>query len=178
MNNKDTDLKYWYVLHTKSRFENVVKEALLKKNIEAFLPTVTHLSKRKDRKKLIDTPMFPGYLFVLSDKYAPSHLSILKTTGAVRLLGFNNEPVPVEKEAVDSLIVFSRSKEIISTGRGFKKGEPVIITSGPLAGVKGIFEKSSAGKKVIVQIDILGQYAFTEVEEDNIEFLNNVDFIT
>ncbi|MGM0417561.1 MAG: transcription termination/antitermination protein NusG [Thermodesulfobacteriota bacterium] len=178
MNNKDTDLKYWYVLHTKSRFENVVKDALLQKKIEAFLPTVIRMSRRKDRKKLIETPMFPGYIFVLSDRFAPSHLNILKTTGAVRLLGFNNEPVPVKTEAVESLILFSGSKEIISTGRGFKKGEQVIIKNGPLAGVKGIFEKSSAGKKVIVQIDILGQYAFTEVEEDNVEFLNNVDFIT
>ncbi|NQT68980.1 MAG: antitermination protein NusG, partial [Desulfobacteraceae bacterium] len=39
----------WYVLHTKSRFENVLHEALFKKSIEVFLPKIQVRSKRRDR---------------------------------------------------------------------------------------------------------------------------------
>lgn len=168
--------QYWYVLHTKSKFEKVVTDSLLKKDIHAFLPTIMKLSKRKDRKKILEVPMFPGYLFVKSNILPKNHVNILKTTGAVRLLGSNKGPMPVNEASVESLRLFSKSKETISTGKGFKKGEEVVITDGPLAGAKGIYEKKAGKNRVIVQIDILGQYAFTEVEKDNIEFLSHYLF--
>lgn len=143
MDTKEFEKQYWYVLHTKSKFERVVADSLLKKNIHAFLPTIMKLSKRKDRKKVLEAPMFPGYLFVKSNILPENHLNILKTTGAVRLLGTNSGPVAVNETAIESLILFSKSKEIISTGKGFKKGEEVVITDGPLAGARGIYEKKS-----------------------------------
>jgi len=59
--------RLWYVLHTKSRFENVVNDGLGKKSIEVFLPKITVKSKRRDRKAMIRVPLFPGYLFVKTD---------------------------------------------------------------------------------------------------------------
>lgn len=48
---KDTLIRAWYALHTKSRFENVVNERLMGKSIEVFLPKIQVPSKRRDRKK-------------------------------------------------------------------------------------------------------------------------------
>jgi transcription elongation factor/antiterminator RfaH len=172
MTEKSINEEKWFVLHTKSRFENVVFDLLIKKGIEAFLPKIKKLSKRKDRKKIIEVPMFPGYLFVKSS-FNPEHrLKILKTTGAVKLIGTKNGPVPVRTEAIESLKLFTMSREEIFTGKGFKKGQKVIITDGAMAGVKGIFEKDTGKARVIVQIDILGRFAYTEVDEENIEFLD------
>ncbi|MCB9481541.1 MAG: UpxY family transcription antiterminator [Desulfobacteraceae bacterium] len=178
MTENSSEEKKWYVLHTKSRFENVVKDLLIKKNVEVFLPKVLKLSKRKDRKKIIEVPMFPGYIFVKSDTTPEYRLKILKTTGAVKLIGTKTGPAPVKKEDVESLILFSSSREEVFTGKGYKKGRKVIIKDGPLAGVRGIFEKDSGKMRVIVQIDILGRYAFTEVNENNIEFLDSSAIIT
>lgn len=177
MDKNNPDLYNWFVLHTKSRFERVVADCLDKKKIKSFLPTTMVLSKRKDRKKIIEVPMFPGYIFVFSNFFPKNHLEILKTNGAVRLLGTENGPVPVKKNAIESLMLFSSSNELIETGKGFKKGEEVLITDGPFTGVRGLYEKKAGKNRVIVQVDILGQYAYTEVEEDNIEFLNEYSFI-
>ena len=87
----------WYVLHTKSRHENVVNDGLLKKSIEVFLPKVTVRSRRRDRKAMIRVPLFPGYVFVKTDLHPHHHLEIVKTTGAVRLIGSNLGPVPVSE---------------------------------------------------------------------------------
>ncbi|MCP4692338.1 MAG: transcriptional antiterminator, partial [Desulfobacterales bacterium] len=84
MNNTKLD-PAWYVLHTKSRFENVVYDGLLKKTLETFLPRIKTRSRRRDRKMMIQTPLFPGYLFVKTDLHPVRHLEILKTAGAVRL---------------------------------------------------------------------------------------------
>ena len=76
----DTLKQEWYVIHTRSRFENVVCDGLLKKSFEVFLPKVQVPSKRRDRKRMIKVPVFPGYLFVRTDMSAHEHLNIVKTS--------------------------------------------------------------------------------------------------
>lgn len=54
----------WYAVYVKSRYEFVVSEELQRKGIETFLPSITKLNRWKDRKKLVEVPLFPSYLFV------------------------------------------------------------------------------------------------------------------
>jgi len=74
--------RLWYVLHTKSRHETVVNAGLLKKSMEVFLPRVKVRSKRRDRKAMIQVPLFPGYLFIKTDLHPHTHLEIVKTAGS------------------------------------------------------------------------------------------------
>jgi hypothetical protein len=46
----------WYAIWTRSRHEQVVREQLEQKQIEAFLPTITKWSRWKDRKKKSQHP--------------------------------------------------------------------------------------------------------------------------
>jgi transcriptional antiterminator NusG len=122
----------WYALHTKSRFENVVNEGLSKKTLDVFLPKITVKSRRRDRHKMIRVPLFPGYVFVRTDLNPYEHVEILKTTGAVKLIGSSRGPVPIADATIDSLkIMVSTDTEVI-TGTQFKKGDRVMVVSGPL----------------------------------------------
>ena len=109
---KDILTPAWYVLHTKSRFENVVDEGLRKKAIDVFLPKVTVQSRRKDRKKMIRVPLFPGYVFVQSDLNPNQHLDILKTVGAVRLIGDHQGPISVLDQTIESLKIMTNTRDI------------------------------------------------------------------
>ena len=60
-------LEKWYAVHTRSRFEQKVYDGIMGKSIEAFLPRVQTMSRRKDRKKKIYIPLIPGYVFVRFD---------------------------------------------------------------------------------------------------------------
>jgi transcriptional antiterminator NusG len=108
--------RQWYVLHTKSRFENVVNEGLLKKQIEVFLPKITVRSKRRDRRAMIRIPLFPGYVFVKTDLHPHHHLEIVKTAGAVRLIGNRQGPIAVAEETIDSLQIMISSGVRASDG--------------------------------------------------------------
>ena len=164
----------WYVLHTKSRFENVVNDGLSKKSIEVFLPKVTVRSKRRDRKAMIRVPLFPGYLFVKTDLAPESHLEIVKTGGAVRLIGSKHGPVPVPEETVESLKIMVAAKHPITTGYNLKKGDKVLVIHGPFAGVTGTFLRHGGKGRVVVNIEALGQYAGVEVGEDDIEIVPKI----
>ena len=164
----------WYVLHTKSRFENVVNDGLSKKGIEVFLPKIGVKSKRKDRNLMLKTPLFPGYIFVKTDLKPLECIEILKTAGVVRLIGNNDGPVSVPDADINSLKIITKVESNILTGFRFKKGDGVIVTKGLLAGVKGTFSRYEGKGRVVIFIKAIGQYAGAHVDEDDIEKLPEI----
>jgi len=159
----------WYVLHTRSRFENVVYDRLYNKSLKVFLPKVLVQSKRRDRKKMIRVPLFPGYLFVQTDLNPYEHLEILKTIGAVRLIGNNQGPVSVPSETIDSLEIMVQGDFPVTTGSRFQKGDRVVVINGPFTGVVGTFVRYKGEDRVVVDVQALGQYAAVEVSEEDVE---------
>ncbi|MCK5164569.1 MAG: UpxY family transcription antiterminator [Desulfobacula sp.] len=161
----------WFALLTRSNFEQTVHTNIVKKKIEAFLPTTKRKSRRKDRNLMIKIPLFPGYIFVKSTVDPSDQLNILKTIGAVRLLGNQSGPVPVPQSQVESLKILTNANMDLITGINIriKKGEPVMILEGPMAGIKGEFSRYKGKGRVVIKIEVLGQYAGVEVEEDNVE---------
>ncbi len=159
----------WYVLHTKSRFENVVIDGLSKKSVEVFLPRITVPSRRKDRKKMIRVPLFPGYIFVRTDLNPHHHLEIVKTVGAVKLVGSQGGPIPVPDETIESLRIMVASDQPITTGSMLRKGDHVMVINGPFCGVIGIFDRYRGKGRIMVQIEALGQFASVEVSAEDVE---------
>ena len=168
---QDKLIQSWYVLHTKSRFENVVNDGLFKKTIDVFLPKITVPSRRKDRKKMIRMPLFPGYVFVRSNLRPDHHLEIVKTVGAVKLVGNSQGPVPVPDETIESLKIMVASEKQITTGSLFHSGDRVMVVNGPFAGVIGIFDRYRGINRVVVHIEALGQFAAVEVDADDVELV-------
>ena len=54
----------------------------------------------------------------------------------------------------------------VSTGTRFRKGNIVLVVSGPFAGVTGTFVRYKGTGRVVVIIEALGQYAGVEVGEE------------
>ena len=166
--------RLWYVLHTKSRHENVVNEGLLRKSVEVYLPRITVRSKRRDRKATIRVPLFPGYVFVKTDLHPNTHLEIVKVVGAVRFIGNKQGPLPVADETVDSLKIMVTSDHPLTTGHNLKKGDKVMVIHGPLAGLIGTFVRYGGKGRLLVSVEALGQYAGVEVSEDDIEIMPKI----
>ena len=164
----------WYVLHTKSRFENVVHDGLNKKSIDVFLPKIKVKSKRRDRKQMIKIPLFPGYIFVKTDLSPYRHIEIVKTAGAVKLIGTKDGPVPVPESTIKSLEIMISGDSPVTTGYRLKKGDRVVVVNGHFTGVTGTFIRYGGKGRVIVYIEALGQHAGVDVDEDDIELLPKI----
>ncbi len=167
------DQPSWFALLTRSNFEQTVYNSILKKKIPVFLPTIKKKSKRKDRNLMIEVPLFPGYIFVESTLQPADQLNILKTVGAVRMLGNRSTPVPVPDVHIESLKILVNSDVDLITGTSSNllTGDHVIILEGPMAGVRGEFSRYKGKGRVIVTVDALHQYVGVEVDEDNIEII-------
>ena len=104
----------WYAVHTRSRHEDLVCLGLTQKAYHAFLPKLEVWSKRKDRRKKIMIPMFPGYLFVeLLSLENEVKVDVLKTFGVVRILGKPRgaEPIAIPDAKIDAIAVDKGSKD-------------------------------------------------------------------
>lgn len=148
----------WYAVHTKSRHEYKAFTGLTQKDLTAFLPEMEVWSKRKDRKKKISVPLFPGYLFVEASLDNETKLTILKTAGVVRILGKkeNTEPLPVPEAKIIAIQRIMDKKVEMFSLQYPKAGEPARIMDGPFAGIEGTVIKSDLEKELfVISIDLM-----------------------
>jgi len=154
----------WYAIHTHSNFETKVFNLLCEKSLEAFLPKVWVTSRRKDRRKKILIPLFSGYLFVNIDLTPENHLQIVTTTGVVRLLGYHGKPSPIDPQEIQNLMILNGTDHPIEHQDYLEGRDRVMIMSGPLKGLVGIYQhRKSRSDRVVVSVDFLKRSVSVEV---------------
>src|SRR4030095_15688867 len=95
-----TERLQWYATYTNARHEKYVSRQLSERGIESYLPTNHSVRRWKDRRKELDLPLFPGYVFVyLSIK---DRLRVLQIPGVVRFVSFSGSPAPLESQEIES----------------------------------------------------------------------------
>jgi transcriptional antiterminator NusG len=157
------DAPAWYAVWTRSRHEQVVREQLERKGLEAFLPTITRWSRWKDRKKQIDWPLFPGYCFVRFN--GGERLPVLKCTGVVNIVSFEGKPAPIPDYELDSIRLLISSDIQYDPCPLLKEGAMVEISGGPLKGVVGrLVRKDAARARLVLSVDLIGQGVSVEVD--------------
>ena len=156
----------WYALHTRSRFEQKVYEGLCGKSLEAFLPRIQVMSRRKDRRKKILVPLIPGYVFVRSILVPQEYHQIIKTIGVVRMISFKGQPVPADDQEISSLMILDGTDRTVQNRAYMRKGERVMIMEGPLRGLSGFYLRHK-GKtdRVVVSVDLLQRSLEVEIED-------------
>lgn len=160
----------WFALHVKSRHEFAASAELQRKGIEIFLPSVTKLRQWKDRKKLVEFPLFPGYLFVQVAPSPEDFLNVLKTKGAVKFVSLNpNNPTPVSDAEIYSLKLIIESGQEIDIYPGLKEGTRIRIKKGPLTGAEGILKRKDDQHLFLVNIDILGRSVGVKIYASELE---------
>jgi len=155
----------WYAIHARSRHEDVVFQGLRKKLVEAFLPKIQVMSRRRDRRKRIFVPLLPGYVFVHTDLNPHQYWDIIKTYGVVRIIGVKGKPVPVQDEEIASLQILHGTDRTVRNQAYMKTGDRVMIVEGPLKGLTGFYlrHKGKSGK-VVVSIELLQRSLAVEIE--------------
>jgi len=158
----------WYAVHTRSRHEKQVHSLLSHKDIEAFLPLVNTLSRRRDRKAYVDIPLFPGYIFVHVEEDALSNVKY--TRGVARVIGTDiDKPTAVPDKQILDIRKILESKVKLDPYPYLKEGTSVRLKSGPLKGIEGILVEKKGGFKIVVHIDLLQKGAAAEVLISDVE---------
>ena len=159
---------YWYALYTRSRCEKVVEEGLGRKGIKTFLPIRKITRRWSDRKKIIEDPLFKGYVFVQIPWKA--RWEVLNTVGTVRFIGPKHSHPTVVPEK-DLLIIqrFIEEKLQIDPFPYLREGERVYIRSGPFKGAEGFIVRKNRNCRLVISLDLLMQSISIEIDQACVE---------
>ena len=161
-------MESWFAIWTRSRHEQVVREQLETKRIDAFLPTITKWSRWKDRRKKIDWPLFPGYCFARFDP--DEALRVLKCAGVVSIVSFEGRPAPIPEHELASIRLLVASDLHFDPCPFIKEGMMVEVVHGPLSGVVGrLMRKDHTRARLVLAVDLIGQAVSVEVDAADVK---------
>jgi transcriptional antiterminator NusG len=155
----------WYAVHTRSHHERTVQKELKAQSFEVYLPEYRTMSKRKDRKKEIQRPLFPGYLFIRTPLTGGKRIAVLQTKGVVRMVGTGYRPVPVPDHELESVRILLSSAGDAGPCPVAEKGQLVQVMEGPLRGVVGVVEETKK-RKIVVSVELVGRAVSATLDTD------------
>lgn len=159
----------WYAVQTRANFEKTVREQLTTKGLENYLPVVKEVHHWKDRKRVVEMPLFRGYVFVNMEDSGASRLAVLHTPGAVRILGCTGAIEPVPSAEIDAVRLLLRA-EVRVLGHPFlREGDWVRVKRGVLKGLEGILIRIKHQLRLVVSVNLLSQSVAMEIEADEVE---------
>lgn len=160
----------WYVIHALPNREFVVEKRLLSKGLEIFLPRITVHSRRKDRKKFLEVPLFRSYLFVHTSLWPRDFYEIINTPGVFRILGLNGLFIPVPTEIIESLRITTESGRSYYPCDNLPLGARIRISEGPLEGAIGvILRRLKKKRRLIISLDLMNIRVAVELANEAIE---------
>src|ERR1700719_2823121 len=97
----------WYALQVRSRWESTTTTLLHSKGFETLLPTFKTKRRLADRYKVVEAPLFPGYVFCHLDVH--NRLPVLITPGVISIVGRGKTPVAIDDFEIHSIQAAIRS---------------------------------------------------------------------
>ncbi len=163
----------WYALAVHPRRERAAAEDLGRRGFEVFMPTAVKRKAWSDRIKRVESPLFPGYLFVNTSIDAATRRELLRATATYDLVGRIPGDArlarPVAAVEIKSLQVLVENERVLDPVARLLPGQPVEVGAGPLRGVRGVVEVAADGqRRLVVQLQLLGRGVRTLLEADNV----------
>ena len=159
----------WYAVQTRPRHEKKVAAKLADKDIENFLPLLSQIHRWSDRREKVEVPLFPGYAFVRAALSPEARVSILGVWGVLNLVGSQNLGTPIPDQQIESIRMLM-AHDLQATPYPFlRSGQRVVVRSGALAGMEGIFLGTERSKRLVISIESIQQSVVLSIEGYDIQ---------
>ena len=169
MANVDTEPK-WYILHTYSGYEAMVKESLLRliennnlqdSIVDVKIPTEQTIEEKANgKRKVVERKLLPCYVFIKMVYSNQLWYLVTNTRGVTGFCGPQGRPIPMKEDEIRK-----RGLEEYVVNADFKAGDKVSIDNGPLEGFIGtIREVNDETQRAKVTIVMFGREQDVEVE--------------
>jgi transcription antitermination factor NusG len=166
----------WFALQIRSRWEGATAELLRAKGLETLLPTFTTKRKWSDRFKVVESPLFPGYVFCRFDVH--NRLPVLITPGVISVVGRGKTPVAVDDAEIHSIQAAVQSGIHVEPWPYVEVGERVRIKDDVLNGMEGILTSFKGSCRVVISVTLLRRSVALEIDRSRIVPLGSVRMAT
>ncbi len=152
----------WFALQVRTKHELNVANLLRDKGYAPFAPLCQRRRQWSDRIKLVEGPLFPGYLFCrlnLQDR-----LPVLKTAGVRQIVGYGRVPVEVNEAEINALQVMVVSGLPSQPWPFLQVGELMRIERGVLRGLEGFLLEVRGAHRLVLSVRLLQRSVAVEID--------------
>jgi transcription antitermination factor NusG len=161
--------KKWFVVYTRPRWEKKVAATMLAKGIENYCPLNKVTRQWSDRKKIVEEPLFKGYVFVSPEQ--SDNRDIKKIDGIINYVYWLGKPAVVRESELNTIKKFLQEfNDVEVTDKAAVANDKVIVRQGVLMDHKGIIIEVW-GNKAKVKIDSMGIQLTAFFDRANLEKL-------
>ena len=162
-------MRQWFVIQSKpQQADRVALQLVELLGVEVYNPKVEVRVVRGTRKLTQIKPLFPNYLFAqlnLPEEWK----TITFTRGVARVLGGWEDPRPVDAAIIAAIRSQERRKDRLISYYRFSPREKVVVRSGPLKDIHGIFDRYvDEGGRVRILLSLIGFAASVELESEQV----------
>ena len=132
---------------------------------ECFFPRFATEMKLHGAWIPVEKPLFPGYLIAETDDPAALDRALGRMEGFARVLRQGDVYVPLAREERELIESFTEPGErVVPMSMGFKDGDAVVVTKGPLVGRQGFIRGINRRKSIAyLELDLCGRTVRTRV---------------
>ena len=159
------DSHRWWVLHTRPRAEKTLARKCVAWELPFYLPLYHKRVRTAGRTQESYLPLFPGYVFLRGDE--ETRHTALQTNLIANVI-----PVTDQQQLHMDLVRVYRLIEggsSLTPEERLQPGSPVVITSGPLAGLEGKVLSRDKNLRFFVEVRLLQQGVSVEIDHWMIE---------
>ena len=159
----------WYILHTYSGYEAMVKdslEKLIENNnlgdyiVDLKIPMEQVIEEKNGKRKVVERKLLPCYVFIKMIYTNQIWYYVTSTRGVTGFCGPQGRPIPMKPDEIRKM----RLEEVVSD-EVFEIGDTVSVEDGPLKGFFGtIKELNQAAQKAKITTTMFGRSTDVEVE--------------
>ena len=164
----------WYVIHTYSGYEAMVKdslEKLIENNnlgdyiVDLKIPMEQVVEEKNGKLKVVERKLLPCYVFIKMIYTNQIWYYVTSTRGVTGFCGPQGRPIPMKPEEIRKMRL-----ETMPVTTDFVVGDTVSIEDGPLKGFVGeVKEVNQAAQKAKISTVMFGRNTDVEVEFSQIE---------
>ena len=165
----DPENPCWYILHTYSGYESMVKDSLFRlienNNLQDMIfdvkiPMEQTIEEKNGKRKIVERKLLPCYVFIKMIYSNQLWYLVTNTRGVTGFVGPQGRPFPMKESEIRKM----RLEEVV-VDADFAVGDKVAVDSGPLEGFEGVItELNDAAQKAKINIEMFGRATDVEVE--------------
>ena len=165
----------WYVMQVRTGTEesicrqcrNVIGSEVLER---CFIPYYEEKKRYKGRWHTQEKILFPGYVFMITDKIEELSLELRKVIGLTKLLGTGKEIAPLTSDEERWLLKLGGSKQKVEISEGIIEEGNLRITDGPLTGMEESIKRIDRHKrKAYLEVEMFGRMVEVQVGLEVVE---------
>jgi transcription elongation factor/antiterminator RfaH len=161
----------WFAIQTRPRHEKKVRTELEKKGITVFLPLLSEKRQWSDRRRLVETPLFPQYVFVRIARAVIARIGVLRTNGVVGFVGARGLGTSIPDDQIERIQTVITQDVPFAPHAFLRVGKRIRIREGSLAGLEGILTCVNGDRSLVVSVELIQRSIAMRIEGYEVDFV-------